>query len=58
MRGLVVVLVLVAAGPRQIAGAFAEIERLEVGLVAVQEIGKPDVFLREARRRLARDDRS
>ena len=37
---------------RQIEGAFREIEALHVGFIAVQEIGKPEVFLREARRRL------
>lgn len=37
---------------RQIAGAFAEIASLDVGFIAVQEIGEPEVFAREARRRL------
>jgi len=37
---------------RQIDGAFAEIKALEAGFVAVQEIGDPELFLREARRRL------
>ena len=37
---------------RQIDGAFAEIKGLEVGFIAVQEIGEPELFLREARRKL------
>ena len=37
---------------RQIEGAFAEIERLEAGFLAVQEISEPKLFLREAQRRL------
>jgi exonuclease III len=37
---------------RQIAGAFAEIARLDVGFVAVQEITEPAIFQRAARERL------
>jgi endonuclease/exonuclease/phosphatase family metal-dependent hydrolase len=37
---------------RQIEGAFREIGALDAGFVAVQEIGEPEVFVREARRRL------
>lgn len=37
---------------RQIEGAFKEIDALGVGFIAVQEIGEPELFLREAQRRL------
>ncbi|MDB4961218.1 MAG: Endonuclease/Exonuclease/phosphatase family protein [Myxococcales bacterium] len=40
---------------RQIDGAFDEIERLGAGLVAVQEIMRPDVFAAAARARLGAD---
>jgi endonuclease/exonuclease/phosphatase family metal-dependent hydrolase len=37
---------------RQIEGAFREIAALDASFVAVQEIGRPELFLREAKRRL------
>jgi len=37
---------------RQIDGAFAEIAALDAGFVGVQEIGEPELFAREAQRRL------
>lgn len=37
---------------RQIDGAFAEIAALDASVVGVQEIGEPDLFAAEARRRL------
>ena len=37
---------------RQIEGAFAEIAALDASFIAVQEIGEPELFLREARNRL------
>jgi endonuclease/exonuclease/phosphatase family metal-dependent hydrolase len=37
---------------RQIDGAFSELRDIHAGIIAVQEIGDPDLFAREARRRL------
>jgi endonuclease/exonuclease/phosphatase family metal-dependent hydrolase len=37
---------------QQIEGAFAELAAIDAGFVAVQELARPDVFEREARRRL------
>jgi endonuclease/exonuclease/phosphatase family metal-dependent hydrolase len=37
---------------RQINGAFAELQDIDAGIIAVQEIGDPDLFAREARQRL------
>ncbi|HUS29785.1 MAG TPA: endonuclease/exonuclease/phosphatase family protein, partial [Kofleriaceae bacterium] len=36
----------------QIEGAFAELRDIHAGIIAVQEIGDPDLFAREARQRL------
>jgi endonuclease/exonuclease/phosphatase family metal-dependent hydrolase len=37
---------------RQVDGAFAELRDIHAGIIAVQEIGDPDLFAREARTRL------
>jgi endonuclease/exonuclease/phosphatase family metal-dependent hydrolase len=37
---------------RQIEGAFGELRDIHAGIIAVQEIGDPDLFAREARERL------
>jgi endonuclease/exonuclease/phosphatase family metal-dependent hydrolase len=37
---------------RQIEGAFEELDRPDLSFIAVQEIGEPAIFLREAHRRL------
>lgn len=42
-------------GPQQIARAFEEIATLDASFIAVQEITEPDVFAREAGRRLGDD---